>query len=256
MAKQSHRFMFGFCAFFPLVLTDNYSGTVVALGEGDRRRLSQISQGQAPALGLGDPTEGIWLGEEEMNKRGILSFSVLAAALIALALPVVAVAQGRYPDYRRDRDYGRNGRYDDRYVRDSIHRLDRLAKDFQRDLDRALDRSRRDGTRYEDQLNSDASEFRNAVGNLKSRFGNGRDLDRSANEAQRVLALGNRIDRSQRLFYNDRRTANEWSQIRRELQVLEDAYGYSGYYGNDDDYRRQQRNRDIDDWMRRIPWPR
>jgi hypothetical protein len=179
----------------------------------------------------------------------------------------MAAAQGRYPDYGRDRDNGRYGRYDERYLRDSIHRLDRLAKDFQRDLDRALDRSRRDGTRSEDQLNSDASEFRNAVGNLKSRFGNGRDLNRSANEAQKVLALANRIDRAQRWFYNDSRTAAEWSQIRRELQVLEDAYGYSGYYGNDpygrgrdDDYRRNDdrrpRNRNTDDWWRRIPWPR
>lgn len=204
---------------------------------------------------------GIWLGEEAMNKRRTLNFSIFAAALIALCLPVVVAAQGRYPDYRRDRDNGRYGRYDERYLRDSIHRLDRLAKDFQRDLDRALDRSRRDGTRSEDQLNSDASEFRNAVGNLKSRFGNGRDLNRSTNEAQKVLSLGNRIDRSQRWFYNDSRTASEWSQIRRELQVLEDAYGYSGYYGNDpygrdrdDDNRRRDRN--IDDWMRRIPWPR
>jgi hypothetical protein len=193
-----------------------------------------------------------------MSKLRIFNLSIIA--LFALALPVVVTAQSRYPDYRRDRDYGR---YDERYVRDSIHRLDRLAKDFQRDLDRALDRSRRDGTRYEDQLNSDASEFRNAVGNLKSRFGNGRDLDRSANEAQRVFSVANRIDRSQRGFNNDSRVAGEWSQIRRELRVLEDAYGYSGYYGNDpygrgrdDDDRRRQRGRNVEDWMRRIPWPR
>jgi hypothetical protein len=202
-----------------------------------------------------------------MNRRRTLSFSILAAAFLALCLPVMTAAQSRYPDYGRDRDYGRYGRYDERYLRDSIHRLDRLAKDFQRDLDRALDRSRRDGTRSEDQLNADASEFRNAVGNLKSRFGNGRDLNRSASEAQRVLALANRIERSQRWFYNDSRTATEWSQIRRELRVLEDAYGYSGY-GNDpygrgrdgdyrrDDDRRRQRNRNTDDWWRRIPWPR
>ena len=37
----------------------------------------------------------------------------------------------RYPDYGRDRDRnnGRYGRYDERYLRDSIHRLDRLAKE-------------------------------------------------------------------------------------------------------------------------------
>ena len=56
-----------------------------------------------------------------------------------------------------------------------------------RDVDRSLDRSRRDGTRSEDMINGEARQFRNAVGNLKSRFGNGRDLNRSRNEAQRVL---------------------------------------------------------------------
>src|SRR4030095_61630 len=136
-----------------------------------------------------------------------------------------------------------------------------LAKDFQRDLDRALDHSRRNGSRNEDELNRDAREFRNGVGDLKDRFGNGRDLNRSANEAQRVLGIAGRIDRSQRWFYNDRRTASEWSQIREELRIIGDVYGYGSYgdrgrYPDDDDYRRQQRNRNIDDWMRRIPWPR
>ncbi|HEV2903682.1 MAG TPA: hypothetical protein VGW32_01465, partial [Pyrinomonadaceae bacterium] len=62
----------------------------------------------------------------------------LVAGLLALFIPTVASAQG-WPDYRRDRV---DGRYDSRYLRDSIHRLDRLAKDFERDLDRTLDRSR------------------------------------------------------------------------------------------------------------------
>jgi len=48
----------------------------------------------------------------------------LVAGLLALFIPTVASAQG-WPDYRRDRDYGRDrnyGRYDERYLRDSIHR--------------------------------------------------------------------------------------------------------------------------------------
>lgn len=194
-----------------------------------------------------------------MTKRHTLKFSILAAAVIALCLPIIATAQGRYPDYGNP-DYGRypgrNGRYDDRNLRDSIHRLDRLAKDFQKDLDRVLDRSRRNGSRSEDQINADARDFRNAVGDLKSRFGNGRDLNRSANEAQRVLAAADRVDRAQRWFYNDSRTASEWSQIRQELRVIEDAYGYSGYgngpYGNGPNGRGNSNN----DWWRRIPWPR
>lgn len=197
--------------------------------------------------------------------------SIVFAGLLAFSLPVLAAAQGTYDpwgrnrddDYRRDRNNGRYGRYDERYLRDSIHRLDRLAKNFERDLDRELDRSREDGTRHEDRLNHEARDFRNAVGNLKSRFGNGRDLNRSRNEAQRVFQEANRTERVARHHFGNGRLASEWSQIRQELRVISDAYGL-GYYGNGDDgyYRNdRRRNDDIyrrtpnsnDPWYRRIP---
>lgn len=179
----------------------------------------------------------------------------LVAGLLALFIPAVASAQN-WPDYRRDRVYDRNrdyGRYDTRYLRDSIHRLDRLAKDFERDLDRTLDRSRADGTRREDALNNEARQFREAVGDLKSAFGNGRDLNRSRDEAQRVLSEAGRLDRIAG------RVSNRWSEIRRELNVISDAYGIGNYGYNDDYYRRDRRNDRYDVYRRRdnrndIPW--
>lgn len=167
----------------------------------------------------------------------------LVAGLLALFIPTVASAQG-WPDYRRDRDYGR---YDTRYVRDSIHRLDRLAKDFERDLDRTLDRSRADGTRREDRLNGEARQFRNAVGNLKSRFGNGRDLNRSRDEAQRVLSEASRLDRI--MGRMNSQASYRWSEIRRELNIISNAYNL-GYYGSSDDWRRDRRN----DNRNNVPW--
>lgn len=174
-----------------------------------------------------------------MITRRTLSSSIFAAALLALCLPVVASAQ--WQDYGRNRDQnnGRYGRYDERSLRDSINRLDRLAKDFERNLDRALDHSRRDGTRREDQMNGQAKEFRNAVSRLKSRFGNGRDLSRSRSEAERVLQEARQLERPGRL---DNRTAAEWSQIQQELRVIADAYGTGSYGrprypGNDPRYR-------------------
>lgn len=187
-----------------------------------------------------------------MTNRRTMSFSILAAAFLALCLPMVAAAQ--WPDYGRNRN-DRYGRYDERYLRDSIHRLDRLAKDFERDVDRSLDRSRRDGTRSEDRINNEARQFRNAVGNLKSRFGNGRDLNRSRNEAQRVLQEAQGLNRVVRF---DNRLSNQWYQIQRELDVIANAYnlGYGNYRNDrirrDDDYRRNQGN---NDWWRRIPLP-
>ena len=199
-----------------------------------------------------------------MTNRHTLKFSLLAAAILALCLPAAAAAQwGRYPQdrYPDNRGYGR---YDDRGLRDSVHRLDRLAKDFERDIDRALDRSRNNGTNREDRINGEVHQFRDAVGDLKSRIGNGRDLNRSANEARRVIQEAQQIDRVARRL--DGRTSGQWSQIQQELRYISNVYGFGyGGYGRDDDWRRnddwrRDRNRDRNDrnndWWRRIPFPR
>jgi hypothetical protein len=195
-----------------------------------------------------------------------LKFSIFAAALLALSLPVAAAAQwggqNRYPNDRGSR------RYDERAVRDSVHRLDRLAKDFARDMDRALDRSRADGTNREDRINDRVHQFRDAVGDLKSRVGNGRDLNRSADEARRVLQEGQQLDRVARPRWFDGRLSSQWSGIQRELRFIGDVYGfrYDGDYrgGRDGDYRRDDNRRRDDrrrddrrdnDWLRRIPFP-
>jgi hypothetical protein len=203
-----------------------------------------------------------------MTNRRTLIISVFAFAVLALCLPALASAQGGYDPWGRNRDddyYRRNGtygRYDERYLKDSIHRLDRLSKDFEKDLDRALDRSRVNNTRREDEMNNRAHDFRRAVGDLKSRFGNGRDLNRSRNEAQRVLSLAQQLDRLGGARRIDDRVASDWSQIRRELSIISDAYNLSAYGGYDnggwrrnDDWRRNDPNNRNNDWWRRIPWP-
>lgn len=180
-----------------------------------------------------------------MNRRK-LTFSIMATALLALCLPAVAVAQNRYPDWGRNRD---NVRYNERQLRDTVNRLDRLSKDFEKNVDRALDRSRVNGTRREDRINAEAKEFRRAVGNLKSRVGNGRDLSRSSNEAQRVLQLAQQFERIARPRWFDRNLTSQWSQIRRELQVISSIYGSSGYYGS-----RPGNTSGNAPWYRRLPF--
>jgi len=184
------------------------------------------------------------------TNRNTLKFSILAAAILMLGLPAAAAAQ-----WDNNRGYGR---YDDRGLKDSVHRLDRLAKDFEHDMDRALDRSRVNGSRREDRINDQVHQFRNAVGDLKSRVGNGRDLNRSSNEARRVLQEADQIDRVARRGF-DGRTASEWSQIQQELRYISNVYGFGyGGYGRDDDGRRgrNDRNDRNNDWWRRIPFPR
>jgi len=181
---------------------------------------------------------------------------MLPAVLLAMSLPAVALAQwtgypdNRYPD--RNRDYGR---YDDRYVRDSVHRLDRLAKDFERDMDQALDRSRVNGTQREDRINAEVHDFHRAVSNLKSRVGNGRDLNRSTDEARRVLQEADQLDRVARPRWFNSRLAAEWSQIQQELRIISNAYGvrYNDSFGRRDDGNRRDNN---NEWWRRLPFPR
>ena len=197
-----------------------------------------------------------------MTNRHTLKFSLLAAAVLALCLPAAATAQWGRRDRNPD-DRGGYGRYDERGLRDSVHRLDRLAKDFEREIDRALDRSRTNGSNREDRINDEVHQFRDAVGDLKSRVGNGRDLNRSSNEAQRVLQEAQQIDRVARRL--DGRTSSQWSQIQQELRYISNAYGLGyGGYGRDDDWRRNDdrrrdrnnRNDRNNDWLRRIPFPR
>jgi len=203
-----------------------------------------------------------------MRKQTLIRFSFVAAVL-ALMVPAAVSAQG-WPDYRNDDyyrrngDYGRNGRYDDRYLRDSIRRLDRLAGDFQRDVDRALDRSRENGSRHEDHLNADTREFRNAVSDLRDRFDNGRDFNRSEGAARRVLDTAAHVEDAVEHHFNNQRLYSEWSAIRRELSVISDAYGYRGANnGEDDNYRRDRRrsdddyrrDRNNDRWRRILNWP-
>jgi len=195
------------------------------------------------------------------TNRRTLKFSIFAASVLALALPAAASAQwGGYPQQRYPDNRG-YGRYDDRGLRDSVHRLDSLAKSFEKDMDRALDHSRVNGSRREDQINAQVHQFRNAVGDLKSRVGNGRDLNRSENEAQRVLQEAQQVDRIAHPRWYDSRLASEWSQIQQELRYISNAYGfrYNGSYGRDDDWRRndnRRNDRNNNDWWRRIPFPR
>lgn len=190
--------------------------------------------------------------------------------ILALALPAAASAQwggypdNRYPDNRYPDNRDNRGRYDDRGLRDSVHRLDRLSKDYERDMDRALDHSRANGSRQEDRINDQIHRFRDAVGDLKSNVGNGRDLNRSADEARRVIQEGQQLDRVARPRWYDNRLASQWSQIQQELRYIGDVYGfrYNGDYGRDGDWRRgdrndrNDRNNNNNDWWRRIPFPR
>src|SRR5438105_2254326 len=120
-----------------------------------------------------------------MRRRTIIR-SIIVAALLVLAIPVAVAAQ-------RDYGYGRQGRY----LRDTINRLDNSSTQFARDVDREVNHNWMSiiGIRRDNFIRVDAAEFRRAVRDLSASF-DGRDLDRTSTEAQRVFdLLGDRIGR-------------------------------------------------------------
>src|SRR2546422_3178242 len=115
-------------------------------------------------------------------RKHILIKLIVTAALV-LAIPAIAVAQRTY-----DRD-----RYDHSYLRDAMSRLDNSTLQLQMDLDRRVNRNVLSvlfGRGRENNVSAEIRDLRRAVGDLRYSFGAGRDLDRSYNEAGRVIAIG------------------------------------------------------------------
>lgn len=208
-----------------------------------------------------------------MANRPRLIPTLIAAALMAVFLPLIASAQGSYDpwgrnrdrDYRRDRRNDNYGGYGNRNLRDVARRLDDRSGDFQRHLDSSLDRSRYDDTRREDNINELARQFRNAASRFRDRVD---DRDGGSNEARNLLQIGSRMDNLMARLRLDGRTQSDWSRIRQDLRTVANAYGigygggYGGYgnggYGRDDDYYGNDRNRrrnTNNDWWRRLPLP-
>jgi hypothetical protein len=198
-----------------------------------------------------------------MTNRRKLIPTLIAAALVALCLPILASAQGSYDPWNRDRGYERDRRNDDRYgydqrmLRDSIRRVRDRSDDFRDHLDNALDRSRVDDTRREDRINDMAREFENAARRLNDRFDNGRDLNRSSAEARHLLEVGSRINQIMSRARFDGRVQSDWAQIRQDLRVIANAYG--NYTYNDDPYnrrdgRRNDNRRTIGEIFRNFPF--
>ena len=184
---------------------------------------------------------------------------IFAFALLILSLPAVASAQWRdndddddyYRNERRNRrnDNNRNGNYN-RNLQATIRNLKNRSNQFERRLDRDLDNSRYDDRRREDRINQIAEDFANATENLDREYDGRGDYQQSYDEAQRVLQLGNQLDRAISRARLSSNVQNDWSRIRQDLNVLANAYNYN----NNNNRRNRQGNRN-DDWRNRIPFP-
>ena len=184
--------------------------------------------------------------------------AVFTFSLLVLGLPSFASAQwgnrdrDRDDDYygrNRDDDYARNrGGYNNGYLNSAVKRLRNDSRNFERRLDRELDRSRIDGRNREDYINRLARDFRVAAERLENRYDNGRDLNRSQNEARQVLNLGEQLDRELRRARIGYNVQNDWNRISQDLRVIADAYRY-----NNRNYPNNRRGNG--NWRDRIPFP-
>lgn len=163
---------------------------------------------------------------------------VFAFALLILTLPSIVSAQ--YRGNRNDDYYGSNGNY--RNLQSTIRSLKNRANQFERRLDRSLDNSRYDGRNREDNLNRLAGDFASATERLDREYDNRSDYNSSRDEAQRVLQLGNQLDRAVSRARLNGNVQNDWSRIRQDLNTLANAYSYNNRNRrNDDDYYRNRR---------------
>lgn len=187
--------------------------------------------------------------------KGILM--IAAFSVLVMGLPAIASAQygngGYYPNQYPNGNnggYGNNGYYGD--IRSTLRDLRDRAKNFERTVDRDKNAQYNNGggwggygnggysnNSYKD-LKKALDRFSDATKDLDNQYDNGRDLNKSADEAQRTLTLASQIDQ---MLYNFGRNNNwqgEWSGIQRDLSVVANTYGYN--YNNRGNNRGRNNN--------------
>ena len=192
-----------------------------------------------------------------MNRLKFFGTISAFSLLLLFGLPAATSAQ-----YRNDDDYyrnnQRNGNYDRRGLESTINRVKDNSKDFRRILDRALDHSRYNDRRSEDRILDVAENFERAADRLEDNYHDGRNWNRSADEARELLQIGRQLDnfvysRGRQLDFG---VQNQWSQISSDLRRLADAYNldYNGGYNNRRDRNDDDRRTNNGRWGR-FPFP-
>jgi hypothetical protein len=202
------------------------------------------------------PPKGTFSKETNMNRFKNL-LTIAAFSLLVLGLPSLASAQWGNRDRDRDRDddnYGRNnGYYNNSQLKNTIKRLKNDSKDFAKFVDRDLDNSRYNGRNREDSINQLARDFKDATNRLENRFGNGRNLNDSSNEAQNVLSIANQLERALNRARLSSNVEDYWyNNIQSQLREISNAYGYRN---NNNRNRGNNNGNNGGGWRNRFPFP-
>jgi hypothetical protein len=182
--------------------------------------------------------------------------AISAFSLLILGLPAIASAQwnGGYGGYGNNGGYGNGGYYGNGNVRSVVRNLKNKAERFENAVDRYDDRNDNRNNRggwgnwggwgnnnnYGGNLENLADQFKNATDDLEDAFGQGRNLNNSADEARRVLDLASAIDQQLRNSRGGRGNLfGQWNSMRQDLNVIAQTYGY---YNNNNGNGRGNRN--------------
>jgi hypothetical protein len=157
-------------------------------------------------------------------RNNLLLKTLMIAALLILAIPIGASAQGIRDRY----DYpGQYDRMDRRQLRQAINRLDNSAARLESELN--VSRGRRVlGVFWVGSTDNSAvaqvRDFRRAVRQLRNASDNGRDLRDGYDEARMVLERGIQLDRYLRLRTGSASVDADLSELRSNLHLLAEAY--------------------------------
>ncbi len=196
--------------------------------------------------------------------------AISAFSLLILGLPAIASAQwGGYGNGGYGNGgYGNGGYGNNGYgynIKSSVKNLKDRAKRFENEVDRYDNnngRYNRGGYggyggygNYSGNLERLANQFKDATDRLEDVYGNGRNMNNSADEARRVLDIASAIDRE---MYNARGNGslqNQWNSMRGDLNTIANAYGYNGGYNNNRYPGNNRNNRRNGNWRNNFPFP-
>ncbi len=177
----------------------------------------------------------------ETTMKNIKTYiSIAVFSFVLMGLPAIASAQwngGGYPNGNGgygNGGYG-NGGYYNGQVQNAVRDLKQRARQFERQTDRndqynngvwgnngGWGNNRNNNNSNIEDL---ADDFSKAASRLEDKFGRGRNLNNSRDEAHRVLQLGSQLDRQLRRMRTNNNLQYEWNAIDQNLRVIANAYG-------------------------------
>lgn len=178
-----------------------------------------------------------------MNKIKYL-IAISAFSLVVLALPSVASAQWS-PNNRNGRQVYRNTN-----LKNTADRLKSNSRSFEKSIDNAVDNRSGWGNRnsnryYSGDLKTLAGDLRRAADKFEDKYGNGRNLNNSADAARDLLDAASRLENALQNSGMMNRFRRQWNSMSNDLDQIARTYGYNT----------NNRGRSNGDWRNRVRFP-